>query len=103
MAVFYVLPPRTALGECLARLLRPYLPGISIATESCSEMVEALANEAALEDEAYVIHREDLPDDGDVDAALRHGFGAEPGDQVVLVSLGAKPDQPTVQLSRVAA
>jgi hypothetical protein len=103
MAVFYVLPPRPALGECLARLLRPYLPGIAIGGDSCADLIEMLVNDAAREEEAYVVHREDLPDGEEISAALCTGFGAEPGDQIILVALGPKPDQPQVRISRIAA
>lgn len=103
MAVFYVLPPRTALGECLARLLRPFLPGVAIAGESCSDLVASLVNESSLEDETYVVHREDLPDGEDLNSALCNGFGAEPGDRVVFVALGARSDEPSVRISQVAA
>jgi hypothetical protein len=103
MAVFYVLPPRPALGECLARLLRSYVPGVSIESGSCAEMIANLVNEASQEEEAYVVHREDLPDGDDVSAALCNGYGAEPGDQVVWVALGSKLEEPRVRISRVAA
>ena len=103
MANFYVLPPRPALGECLARLLRPYLPGIAIAGDSCADLVETVVNEASPEDETYVVHREDLPDGEDVSSALCAGYGAEPGDRVILVAMGSRPDTPSVRISRVAA
>jgi len=103
MAVFYVLPPRPALGECLARLLRSYVPGVSIDSGSCADIVSTLVHESSQDEEAYVVHREDLPDGDDVSAALCDGYGAEPGDQVVLVALGSKLDEPRVRISRVAA
>ena len=103
MAVFYVLPPRPALGECLARLLRPYLPGIDIANETCAEMMDALVNDSAQDEEAYIVHREDLPDNSDLTTALSEGFGAEPGDRIVCVSLGAKAEVPKIVASKIAA
>jgi hypothetical protein len=97
MAVFYVLPPRAALGEMLARFLRPYLPGLAVSAETCTELIDTLTEAQP----AYVMHREDLPCD-DVLSALRDGCGAEPDDRVVMVSMGPRPDEPRVGIRRVA-
>jgi hypothetical protein len=103
MAVFYVLPARPLLGECLARMLRPYVPGVAVSGEACSELVEALVAGSPDGDESYVIHREDLPESDDLNASLRDGFGAEAGDQVVQVSIGARDTEPRVQIWKLKA
>ena len=103
MSVFYVLPPRPVLGDCLARLLRLYVPGATISPDSCAEMVAALVSESPEGDELYVVHREDLPENEDVSGSLREGFGAETGDQIVEVSISLKPDEPQVNIWTLAA
>ncbi|MCE9533770.1 MAG: hypothetical protein K8T89_21975 [Planctomycetes bacterium] len=103
MAVFYVLPPRTALGECLASLLRPMVPGVTISRDSCENLVDALVAGSPDADESYVVHRDDLPNDEDLNTALRDGFGAEVGDHVVQVSLGARIEQPRVKTWKLEA
>jgi len=97
MAVFYVLPPRAALGEVLARFLRPYLPGLAVSVEACTDMIGTLTEDQP----AYVVHREDLPGE-DVFSALRDACGAEAEDRVVSVSMGPRSDEPCVRIRRVA-
>ena len=98
MAVFYVLPPRASLGEALARFLRPYLPGLALTSDAGAALLDALAESQP----AYFVHREDLPGE-DLAAALRDGYGAEPGDQVVHVAMGPRPDEPRVRVERLPA
>lgn len=103
MAVFYVLPPRRLLGECLAKLLRPYVPGVAISQEACADLVDSLVTGSPEVDETYVIYREDLPDDEDVNEILRDGYGAEAGDRIVQVAVGPRPDEPRVKIWQLAA
>ena len=103
MSVFYVLPPRPLLGDCLARLLRPYIPGATISRDSCAEMVATLVSESPEGDESYVVHREDLPAGEDLNSSLREGFGAETGDRIVQVSISPKPDEPQVDIWNLEA
>jgi hypothetical protein len=98
MAVFYVLPARTVLGECLARMLRPFVPGVALDQDACADLVESLVSGSTGGEEYYVVHREDLPDGEEVNEALREGFGAEDGDRVVLVSIGPRPEEPQVKV-----
>jgi hypothetical protein len=101
MTVFYVLPPRPALGQCLAGFLRAFVPGMAISSYSCGEMIESLLTEAANTEQAYVIYREDIPEGLNVNQALRDGFGAELGDRVILVSLGVKPHEPRIRFEQL--
>ena len=103
MAVFYVLPSRPLLGECLARMLRPYVPGVSVSGEACSDLVGSLVSGSPEGDASYVIHREDIPEGNDLSTSLRDGFGAEAGDQVVQVSIGARDAEPRVQIWNLKA
>jgi len=101
MAVFYVLPPRPALGKCLASMLQPFIPGASINQDACADFVDSLVSGSPEGAESYVVFREDLPDGEDVNTALREGFGAEDGDQIVFVSMGSQPGEPRVKLWKI--
>ena len=103
MAVFYVLPPRRMLGECLARMLRPYVPGVSIDHDACADIVDSLVTGSPESEETYIVHRDDLPDGEDMNSVLRSGFGAETGDRVVAVSIGTRPDEPRVRIWQLEA
>jgi hypothetical protein len=99
MADFLLLPPRPAVGEEIARLIRPYLPGIRVTAADCVRFLDGLV--AAGGGKAFLVHREELPDEEDVATALRDGFGAEPGDRVVQVLTG-RPGEPRVRIGAVA-
>lgn len=101
MAVFYVMPPRPALGECLARVLQPFIPGAAINRPACTHFIDLLVSDSTAGVEGYVVYREDLPEGEDMETALREGFGAEEGDQVVLVSVWANPGEPRVKSWRL--
>ncbi len=103
MAVFYVLPPRPALGECLAKMLRPFVPGALISPDLCADFVDSLVSGSPEADDFYVVYREDLPEGEEVNTALREGFGAEVGDQIVCVSIGAQAAEPRVKMWRLEA
>ena len=83
MADFYVLPPRPAVGEQLARLLRPYLPGLPVTAGDCERLLDIVA--AATGAGAFLVYRDDLPDGEDVTMALCDGYGAAGGDRVVQI------------------
>ena len=98
MADFLLLPPRPAVGEEIARLLRPYLPGVRVTAADCVRFLDALA---ANDGRAFLVYREELPDGEDVAAALRDGFGAEAGDRIVHVLTGRSGD-PRTRVEHVA-
>jgi hypothetical protein len=52
-------------------------------------MVDALTT-ALHESDVYLVHREELPEGESPTQALRDGFGAEPGDEVVEIRPGNK-------------
>jgi len=103
MSIFYILPPRTILGEVLAKLLRPMMPGLKISRETCIDLVEGLVADSPDADQTYLVHREDLPEGVDLNAVLRDGYGAEPGDQIVQVSVGTRVDEPRIDSWRLEA
>ena len=98
MADFLLLPPRPAVGEEIARLIRPYLPGIRVTAADCVRFLDALV---AASGSTFLVHREELPDGGDVAIALRDGFGAEPGDRIVHVLTG-RSGEPRTRIEAVA-
>lgn len=98
MADFLLLPPRPVVGEEIARLVRPYLPGVRITAAECVRFLDQLA---AASRSVFVVHREELPDEEDVAAALRDGFGAEPGDRIVHVLTG-RSGEPRTRIEPVA-
>jgi hypothetical protein len=99
MADFLLLPPRPAIGEEIARLVRPYLPGVRVTAADCVRFLDALVATGA--GNAFLVHREELPDEEDVVAALRDGYGAEPGDRVVQILTG-RPGEPRVRIEPVS-
>jgi len=99
MADFLLLPPRPAVGEEIARLIRPYLPGVRVTAADCVRFLDGLVS--AHGGRAFLVHREELPDEEDVATALRDGFGAEAGDRVVQVLTG-RAGEPRVRTEVIA-
>ena len=96
MADFYVLPPRPVVGEQLAKVLRAYLPGLPITPTEALRFLEETAARSG--QEAFVIHREDLPDGEEVCTALRDGYGCTEGDRIMQVSLEPTLEEPRLRL-----
>lgn len=92
MSTFYVLPSRPALGQRFADFLHQLFPGLHWSSASWTALAEALTA-AAEQPDVYVIHRDDLSEDDDPAHALTDAFGANLGDEVVEVQLGAKPGE----------
>jgi hypothetical protein len=88
MADFLVLPPRNVIGEQVAKLIRPYLPGVCVTAGDCLRFLETLTQ--ANRQETILIHHDELPMGSDLDEALRDGFGADEMDRIVHVSLDAR-------------
>jgi hypothetical protein len=98
MADFLLLPSRPAVGEEIARLIRPYLPGVRVSAADCVRFLDALATGAGRQ---FLVYREELPDEEDVATALRDGFGAEPGDRMVHIQIG-RPGEPKVRMEPIS-
>jgi hypothetical protein len=90
MATFYVLPPRECLEQAAADFLARVLPGVAAPPTLWESILDTALVPAR---DLYVVHREDLPGEGDLADDLTSGFGAEPGDAVIEVGLavGAAP------------
>ncbi|HXG09641.1 MAG TPA: hypothetical protein VNK04_07620 [Gemmataceae bacterium] len=101
MCTFYVLPPRSFLGERLAGYLADWFPGLDWGGVSWRRLAEGVTGAAADRPGVYIIHREDLPDGEDTTRALIDGFGAEPGDEVVEVRAGGRAGGLTVRRWRL--
>lgn len=98
MADFLLLPPRPAVGEEIARLVRPYLPGVRVTAADCVRFLDSLAANAG---RSFLVYREELPDEDDVATALRDGFGAETGDRAVHIQTG-RPGEPKVRIEPIS-
>jgi hypothetical protein len=89
MATFYLLPPRAILEQSFSRFLHTWLPGLRGDPVSGAELAALLQDHLADRTDVFVIFREDLPDGVEAEDALRDGFGAEAGDEVVELHLAA--------------
>lgn len=87
MATFYVLPPRPVVLDRWLSLQQAMLPGSPLPFSYEFDPIEGMLRSVELTPGLFVLFRDDLPDEEETDTleALRDGFGAEPGDQVVEV------------------
>jgi hypothetical protein len=92
VSIFYVLPPRPLLGDCIADFLHRFLPGLSWDAAARRGLADLLGT-AVRDADVYVVHRDDLPAGEPLARALADGFGAEAGDEVVEVRPGARPGE----------
>jgi hypothetical protein len=90
MATFYILPSRSLLGQRFAEFLASVFPGLDWQRPEWRDLAEQLGANVPLQTDVYVVYREDLADNADVDRSLLRDFGAEFGDTVVEVSLGGR-------------
>ncbi len=90
MATFYLLPPRACLEQAVGELLGKLLPGLPLPADAWDGISRHLAAVTGWPDDVFLVPRDELPD-GDPGAALAEGYGAEPGDRVVEVSLARPP------------
>ena len=88
MATFYLLPPRACLEQAVSDLFGKLLPGLPLPADAWDSVAQHLADATGWP-EVYLVPRDELPE-GDAVASLAEGYGAEPGDRVVEVSL-ARP------------
>jgi hypothetical protein len=83
MAAFVILPPRELLEYAVHGFVENLFPGQAVPAGTWERMLADVVDGP----DVYPLHREDLPETDDIAAALVIGFGAEPGDQVVVYSL----------------
>jgi hypothetical protein len=96
MADFYLLPPRPVIGEEVARLLRPFLPGLPITAADGVRFLDRLTADAR--GKAFIVHREDLPEGEDTLQSLCDGYGASSDDRVMQISVGSRAMEPRVSV-----
>jgi hypothetical protein len=92
MSIFYLMPPRPFLGDRFADFLQTLFPGLAWDSSTRTNLAELLGT-AAERDGIYVVYREDLPREESPAQALKDGFGAEAGDEVVEIRLGSRPGE----------
>jgi hypothetical protein len=91
MATFYVLPPRPLFEDSLNSFIKSWFPGLALSQNTVHEMAEAIqAHCCSGCDDTFLVFRDDLPDESDSSAALREHFGADFGDDVIELRLGAR-------------
>ena len=89
MATFYLLPPRACLEQAVGEMFGKLLPGLPLPADAWDTLAQHLASVTDWPADVFLVPRDELPE-GDAVAALAEGYGAEPGDRVVEVSL-ARP------------
>jgi hypothetical protein len=85
VSTFYLLPPRSLLGDRVADFLLTVLPGLDWDGAMRANLAEAVAAAATAHPDVHVVFRDDLPAGESPAAALADGFGAESGDEVIEV------------------
>lgn len=106
MATFYLLPPRECLERAVGDLFARLLPGLPLPADAWSLLADRLATAGGWADDVFLVPRDELPD-GPSAEALADGYGAEPGDRIVEVSLArparARAVTPSADVSGAAA
>jgi hypothetical protein len=87
MATFYLLPPRACLEQAVGELFAKLLPGLPLPADAWDAITQELRVAAYWPGDTFFVPKDELPE-GDAGSALIEGYGAEPGDRVVEVSLG---------------
>jgi hypothetical protein len=98
MAVFYVLPPRVQIGQHFQEFLASVFPGQSWLSADLPDLAEALAQAAECQPSVYVVFADDLDETAGIDASVMRDFGADEGDEIIVV----RPQRsvPVVQIER---
>jgi hypothetical protein len=101
VSTFYLLPPRPLLGEQFARYLQEMFPGLEWPSDRWGELADLLRTVAAAEPDVFIVHREELPEGESQAQALRDGFGAEAGDEVIELRSGPRAGELTANRWRL--
>jgi hypothetical protein len=102
MSIFYLMPPRPFLGDRFAAFLQSFFPGLDWDSSQRITLADVLG-EAVGRGDVYVVFRDDLPREEPLVQALRDGFGAEGGDEVVEVRPGGRSGELITRRWRVDA
>jgi hypothetical protein len=103
MSIFYLMPPRPFLGDRFAAFLQTFFPGLDWNSSERIDLADVLGEAARARAGVYVVYRDDLPRDESPARALVHGFGAEPGDEVIEVRPGGRAGEMIARRWRVDA
>lgn len=84
MARFLILPAREIIEHSVAEFVGRLLPGFPVPAGLWERIVRDVTENQAGDsrEAAFVLHREELMEEGDIIDSLVQGFGAEPGDAV---------------------
>src|SRR4051812_23820308 len=85
MATFYVLPARSQTGRHFNDYLASVFPGLGWLQSDWPDLAEALAQAAEAQSGVYVVFTEDLDEESGVEQSLVRDFGAQSGDEIILV------------------
>ena len=89
MATFYLLPPRSVLGDSLLEGVERLLPGFDLGMAARRRLTEAFLDALEPRGEVYLVFRDDLPAGASSEQSLIDGYGAEAGDEVIEVRPGS--------------
>ena len=101
MSTFYLLPPRPLLADRFAAFLGGLFPGLDWGAARRLGLTDALETAVGEHTDVYVVYREDLPEGQPLPQALADAFGAEPGDEVVVVRATGRPGEVSTQRWRI--
>lgn len=88
MATFYVLPARVQTGQHFHEYLASVFPGLGWMRGDWPDLAEALAQAAEAQSGIYVVFADDVDENLGLEASLQRDFGAEMGDDIVVVKPG---------------
>ncbi len=89
MATFYILPPRSVLGDHLLEGVQRLMPGLDLGVAARRRLTEAFLDALEPRGEVYLVFRDDLPAGVSCERSLIDGYGAEAGDEVIEVRPGS--------------
>ncbi len=103
MSIFYLMPPRPYLGDRFADFLQTFFPGLDWDSSSRTNLADLMGDAALERHGVFVVYRDDLPRDEAASRALRDGFGAEPGDEVIEIRPSGRAGEVVTRRWRVDA
>ena len=103
MSRFFVLPPRSEIGERFAAFLQLYFPGLDWDIDMRENLADALGDAAGCHENVIVVYRDDLPVGESVMNALVDGYGAEAGDEVIEIRPTGRGPELANRRFRIAA
>jgi len=89
LATFYLLPPRPVVGDHLLDGVERLMPGLDLSVAARRRLTESLLDALELRADIFLVFREDLPAGVPAEEALRDGYGADIGDDIVELRLAA--------------